>query len=85
MKEYSDEIQEIVYDEYCEELGKRDQKIKELTQELTENNKKLTEADLELNKIKYEYKSEIEKLNEMDDLNTPQAKKIIKSLLILLK
>lgn len=85
MKEYMDEIHEIVYDEYGEELSKKDEEIKELNQELTKKNMELAKTDAELAKIKKEYKSKINELNRMDDLNAPQAKKILNSILILLK
>ncbi|WP_298521321.1 hypothetical protein [uncultured Methanobrevibacter sp.] len=84
MKEYEDEIDEIVNDKYGDELSKKDQEIKELNQKLTNSDIELAKTDAELEKIKKEYKSKIEKLNEMEDLNTPQAKKILNSLLVLL-
>ena len=99
MQEYIDEIHEIVYDEYGEELTKKDEKIKELHQELTKKDMELAKTDAELartdaelartdaelTKLKKEYKSKIDELNGMDDLNAPQAKKILNSILILLK
>ena len=78
LREYEDEIDEIINDKYGDKLTKKDQEIYEL-------NQKLTKSDIELTQIKKEYKSKIEKLNSMDDLNTPQAKKILSSLLVLLK
>ena len=50
---------------------------------LTNENKNLTNENKNLTNENGEYKKGIEKLSEMEDLNTPEAKKIINSLMML--
>ena len=79
MEEYVDEITEIVYSEFGEELGKKDKTIKGLTQELTTKNKEITKKDQEIDTIK----KRIKELSEMKDLNSPKAREILNSLIII--
>lgn len=91
MKQYEDEIDEIVNDKYGDQLSKKDETIRKLNEklaktdaELMKTDAELVKTDAELMKIKKEYKSKIEELTAMDDLNTPNAKKMLNSLLLLL-
>ena len=75
MPKYETEIKKIVYEEYGEELNKKDKIIKEKDDEID----KLVEENNNRNK---EFKKGLKKLVQMDDLN-PEAKKIISTLMIL--
>lgn len=48
MDVYRDDIQELVYSEYGEELDKKDQEIRKMAQDLTEKDKNLAEKDRNL-------------------------------------
>ena len=79
MEEYVDEIKEIVYSEFGEELDKKDETIKGLTQELTTKNKEINKKDQEINTIK----KGIKELSEMKDLNSPKARELLNSLIVI--
>ena len=72
MRHIEKEIDKLVYDEYGEILNKKDEEIEAKDEEISK-----------LNKSNNEYKEKIKQLNEMADLNSPEAKKIINSLLLL--
>ncbi|MBQ6100467.1 MAG: hypothetical protein IJL02_11480 [Methanobrevibacter sp.] len=92
MRKYKDDMEEIVYSIYGEELEKKDQEIEQQNQkliekdaELTKKDAKLTEKNAEITEKNAEinqYKKGIEQLKSLDDLNTPQAQKIINTLLL---
>lgn len=100
MEEYVDEITEIVYSEFGEELEKKDEAIKGLTQELTmknreliDKNKEITDKNKEIKSKNKEIKSKnkeinlikkgIKELSEIKDLNSPKAREILNSLILL--
>ena len=114
MKQYVDEIEEIMYSKYGETLEKRDETIEELTEELTTmnrkldnknqelntknkqltqkdqelntKNKQLTQKDQELNTKNKELnkiKKEINELCKLEDLNSPKARKILNSMILM--
>lgn len=72
MRHIEKEIDKLVYDEYGEELDKKDKEIEEKNKEIDK-----------LNKSNAEYKTKIEQLNQLEDLNTPKAKKILQQLMLL--
>lgn len=65
MRQFESELQKLVYDEYGDELDKKDQEIKEKDQEIKE------------------YKNKAKQLNQIENLNSPEARKIIQSMLLL--
>ena len=72
MRHIEKEITKLVYDEYGEELDKKDEEIEAKNQEIKK-----------LNQTNEEYKTKIKELGELDDLNTPKAKKIMAKLMLL--
>lgn len=72
MRQYETDMEELVYDEYGDILNEKDIEIESKTREIEK-----------LNNENKEYKEKIRQLNEIEDLNTPQAKKILNSLMLL--
>ena len=72
MRHIKSEIEKIVYDEFGDELDAKDKIIETKDKEIDS-----------LNKSKSQLKNKAQQLNELDDLNTPQAKKIVESMLLL--
>ena len=72
MRKIENELDELVYEEYCEELDANDKEI--------EDHKKIIKTKDE--EIK-SYKNLIKKLKKFDDLNNPEARKIINTLMLL--
>ncbi len=93
MRHFESEIQKLVYDEYGEELDKKDETIEKQSKELKNKSKELKNKSKELknkskqinklNKNEKEYKKKLKQLNELDDLNSPEAKKIISTLIMM--
>ena len=86
MAHFETEIQKIVYDEFGEELGKKDKEITKKNKEITKKDKEITKKDEKIGDLENtnnEYKNKLKQLNEIKDLNTPEAKKIIESMLLL--
>jgi DNA repair exonuclease SbcCD ATPase subunit len=86
MKQYVDEIEEIMYSKYGETLEKRDETIEELTEELATMNRKLDNKNQELNTKNKELnklKKEINELCKLEDLNSPKARKILNSMILM--
>ena len=79
MKQIENEIKIIAREEYKEEFDK----IEKEKLELKNENKELINKNGELETKNGEYKRRIKQLKEMKDLNTPEAKKIINSLVML--
>ena len=72
MRHIKSEIEKIVYDEFGDELDAKDKIIETKDKEIDS-----------LNKSKSQLKNKAQQLNELDDLNTPKAKKIVESMLLL--
>ena len=71
MKRIKNDLRILVRDEFGDEL-----------REVEEENFKLKK---ELNQQKQEMKSTIEKLNKMEDLNTPQARELLNIILMIMR
>lgn len=72
MEAFKNDIQKLVYDEFGDELDLKDQEIKEKNDMIKEKNDTIKE-----------YKSKLKQLKNIEDLNSPKAKKIIESLMLL--
>lgn len=86
MKQIENEIKIIAREEYKEEFDKIEKEKLELkneNKELINKNGELETKNGELETKNGEYKRRIKQLKEMKDLNTPEAKKIINSLIML--
>ena len=86
MRHIEREIDKLLYDEYGEELCKKDKEIEAKNKEIKSKDNEIKSKDNEidkLNKSNAEYKTKIGQLNQMDDLNTPKAKKILQQLMLL--
>ena len=86
MKQIENEIKIIAREEYKEEFDKIEKEKLELkneNKELINKNGELETKNGELETKNGEYKRRIKQLKEMKDLNTPEAKKIINSLVML--
>ncbi|WP_458404128.1 hypothetical protein [Methanobrevibacter sp.] len=91
MEVYRDDIEELVYSIYGDELTKKDNQIKEMDKALIkkentiqQQGNQLKQKDQELKEIKKDYSDGLQELNKMDNL-PPEAKKIINSMLLLHK
>ena len=88
MNIYRDDMQELVYSEYGDELDKKDQEIaakdKDLAkkdQDLAAKDKDLAKKDKELELIKNRYAEKIEEINAREDIPL-ETKKLINSILL---
>lgn len=72
MRHIEKEIDKIVYDEYGDILDKKDEEIEAKNQVIKSKNDEIKR-----------YKDKIKQLNELKDLDSPEAKQIINSLLLL--
>ena len=79
MREIKNELDELLYEEYGDKLDAKDKEINNLKK----SNEKYKRSNQEYKKSNEKYKKQIEKLNELDDLNTPEARKILSSLKLL--
>jgi len=92
MGQFESELHELVYDEFGDVLDKKDEEIeakdkelgqkdKELGQKVKELGQKNKEIE-ELSKSNMEYKAKFKQLLKLEDLNSPEAKKILNSLIV---
>lgn len=79
MREYKNEMEKIIYEGFGDELYEKDKELQTQKQE----NEKVKQENKKLSKTNKEYKNKIHQLTQMEDLNTPEAKKIINSLMLL--
>ena len=92
MRQINNFIEELVYDEFGEVLDKRDEKIEAQAQEIEFNKKeiksnreeiKVKDAEIDkLNQQKDEVQSKLKSLSEFKDLNSPEARAILNSLIL---
>lgn len=92
MREYESEMQKIVYEEYGDELHKKEKELeaKKQKNKKTEQENKKTKQELQaekqenkkLTRTNNKYKTKIKQLSEIENL-TPEAKKIINSMMLL--
>ena len=89
MKQYRDEMEKIIYEEFGDILREKDRIIEEKDRIIKERKRKLRilrndeqrQEEIETIKKNIEYRRKIKQLNEMKDLNTSEARKIINSLM----
>ncbi len=79
MRHIESEIEKLVYAEFGDQLDKKDEEIELLTKE----NDSMSEKIDSLNQQNLKYKNQISKLKEIGDIDSPEARKIINSLLLL--
>jgi hypothetical protein len=85
MRQYRDEMQKIIYEEFGDELHEKDRIIEEKDKELQTQKQEAEKTKQEAEKAKQknkEYKNKIKQLNKIENL-TPEARKIINSLMLL--
>lgn len=92
MGQFESELHELVYDEFGDVLDKKDEEIEAKDKELGQKVKELGQKDKELgqknkeieelSKSNMEYKAKIKQLLKLEDLNSPEAKKILNSLIV---
>ena len=78
MGQFESELHELVYDEFGDVLDKKDEEIEAKDKELGQKDKEIEE----LSKSNMEYKAKIKQLLKLEDLNSPEAKKILNSLIV---
>ena len=91
MDVYRDDMQEIVYSVYGEELGKKDQEIQKMAQDITEKDKSLAEKDKniaekdkQIIEMENGWNKKIEEINAREDIPA-DTKKIINSIFLVQK
>ena len=72
-------MEKIIYEGFGDELYEKDKELQTQKQE----NEKVKQENKKLSKTNKKYKNKIHQLTQMEDLNTPEAKKIINSLMLL--
>lgn len=77
MDVYKDDMEELVYSVYQDELTKKDQEIKQ-------KDNTIQQKDKEIKEIKKDYDNELQKLNKVNNL-PQEARKIINTMLLLNK
>ena len=86
MRQIEKEITKLVYDEFGDELDKKDEKIEAQAQEIKIKDKELETKDNEISELMKsngEYKKKLEQLSQLGDYNSPEARKIINDLILL--
>ena len=76
MRHFESEIQKLVYDEYGEELDKKDETIEKQSKELKKQSKQINK----LKQNKQEFKKKLKQLAELDDLNSHEGRNILEYL-----
>lgn len=86
MRKIENELDELVYEQYGDELDAKDKEIDAKNKELKDSAKIIKSKDNQLkskdDKLK-SYQKLIKKLDNIDDLNNPEARNIINSLMLL--
>ena len=72
MRKIENELDELVYEQYGDELDAKDKQLEESAKIIKSKDDQLKS-----------YQKLIKKLDDFDDLNTPEARKIINSLMLL--
>lgn len=86
MRKIENELDELAYEQYGDQLDAKDKEIEAKNKELKENVKLIKSKDNQLKSKEDQLKSYqklIKKLDDFDDLNNPEAHKIINSLMLL--
>lgn len=79
MQKIENEFDKFVYEQYCNKPDAKDKEIETKTKELETKTKEIETLNKEIESIK----ELIEKLHSLDDFNSPEARKIISSLMLL--
>ena len=79
MKQIEDDFTKFLYEEFSDELYKKDEEIESQAQEIKSKEDEINK----LNKNNNEYKTKLKQLSQIKDLNTPEARNIINSLILL--
>ena len=79
MKQIEDDFTKFLYEEFGDELYKKDEEIESQAQEIKSKEDEINK----LNKNNNEYKTKLKQLSQIKDLNTPEARNIINSLILL--
>lgn len=82
MKQIGDEIKILAREEYKEEFEKEKKERLKMQEEMRKENNKLKNEYTNVKNENGKYKKGIEQLSKMKDLNSPEAKKILNSLII---
>ena len=86
MRKIENELDELVYEQYGDELDAKDKQLEESAKIIKSKDNQLKSKDDQLKSKDDQLKSYqklIKKLDDFDDLNTPEARKIINSLMLL--
>ena len=81
MRHIESELDKIVYDEYGDELDAKDKEIELLSNDnkaLSDKNKALIDNNNALSEINNVYREGFDQLSNIEDLNSPWAKKLLK-------
>lgn len=76
MREYENEMQKIIYEEFGDELNQKDAIIEKQENMIEKQKQEYEDKDKE-------YKNKIKELNQMEDLNNPKARHILETLMLL--
>ena len=79
MRQIKTDIEKLVHDEFGDELDAKDREIEEKEKELETKNNEINE----LNQYRNKLKNKLKELNELKDFNSPEAKQIIQSMMLL--
>ena len=74
MKEFKNELEKIIYEEFGDVLCEKDRQIEEKYKELESIDKELKSKDRQIDELRLsnsEYRSKIRQLSKMDNLNAP--------------
>ena len=86
MRKIENELDELVYEQYGDELDAKDKQLEESAKIIKSKENQLKSKEKQLKSKDDQLKSYqklIKKLDDFDDLNTPEARKIINSLMLL--
>ena len=93
MKQIKTDLENLVYDEFGEELDAKDKEIETKNNEIEARDKEIETKNneieardkeiKELNNSKEKLKNKAKELNELKDVNSPKAKQIIQSMMLL--
>ena len=86
MKQIKTDLENLVYDEFGEELDAKDKEIETKDKEIETKDKEIETKDKEIEKLNHsnkEFKNKAKELNELKDFNSPKAKQIIQSMMLL--
>ena len=83
MRQYIDIMEELVYDKYGDQLKVKDDELKVKDDELKVKDDELKVKDDEIKQYKDAVKDVVKELSKFDDLNSPKARSILYSLLVL--